>query len=46
MSKPLKFAGTVSTMGRHKIVIIPKAYHDDAKQFEGKQVIVTITELV
>jgi D-arabinose 5-phosphate isomerase GutQ len=45
MPESLKFAATISSMGRHKIVIIPKALHTDAKKFEGKQVIVTISEL-
>jgi len=45
MREPLKFAGTVSNMGRHKIVIIPKSLHENAKKFEGKQVIVTISDL-
>jgi hypothetical protein len=39
-----KFVGTISSMKDNKIIWIPKRFHGDIEQFEGKQVRIVIDD--
>ena len=40
----LKFTGTISKMGRHRIISVPTALHAFLEEFEGKQLKITVEE--
>jgi hypothetical protein len=50
-NKTVRFAARINKMGKsktgalNKVIWIPLEYHKELKAFEGKQVIVTVTDL-
>ena len=42
----VKFVGTVSKMGRQRVIYVPKAFHKELEHLEGKQLKITVEEAV
>ncbi|HEX7142153.1 MAG TPA: hypothetical protein VF222_06720 [Nitrososphaeraceae archaeon] len=45
MSK-FKFVGRISMMGNNKVIWIPKEFHDQIIDLEGKQIRITIDDKI